>query len=86
MVRDAEVAQLEGEADEVGDEVGGVDAPVDEDGAVDVGVASGGVDGRLRSLADWPTEKTEGMVKTGRKGGRGGGLPPWVRAGRRCSR
>jgi len=41
VVRDAEVAQLEGEADEVGDEVGGVDAPVDEDGAVDVGVASG---------------------------------------------
>lgn len=51
VVRDAEVAQLEGEADEVGDEVGGVDAAVDEDGAVDVGVAGRGVDGRLGVLA-----------------------------------
>ncbi|KAJ6441589.1 hypothetical protein O9K51_05140 [Purpureocillium lavendulum] len=34
VVRDAEVAELEGEADEVGDEVWGVDAAVDEDGAL----------------------------------------------------
>ena len=47
MVREAEVAQFEGEAYEVGEEVGGVDAAVDEDGAVDVGVGEGGESGRL---------------------------------------
>jgi hypothetical protein len=42
VVREAEVAQLEGEADEVDEEVGGVDAAVDEDGAVDVGMGERG--------------------------------------------
>jgi hypothetical protein len=42
VVGEAEVAQLEREADEVGKEVGGVDAAVDEDGAVDVGMGEGG--------------------------------------------
>lgn len=48
VVRDAEVAQLEGEADQVGDEVGRVDPAVDEDGPVDVGMAGGRIDGRLK--------------------------------------
>lgn len=47
VVGDAEVAELEGEADEVGDEVGSVDAAVDEDGAVDVRMICWGIDGRL---------------------------------------
>ena len=47
MIGEAEVAQLEGEADEVGEEVWGVDAAVDEDGAVDVGVGEGGEGGGL---------------------------------------
>lgn len=51
VVRDAEVAELEGEADEVGDEVWRVDAAVDEDGAVDVGVVGGGIDGGLGPLS-----------------------------------
>lgn len=38
MVGETEVAQLEGEADKVREEVGRVDAAVDEDGAVDVGM------------------------------------------------
>lgn len=38
VVGDAEVAEFESEADEMGDEIGGVDATVDEDGAVDVGM------------------------------------------------
>lgn len=38
MVRQAEVAELKHEADEVSEEGGGVMAAVDEDGAVDVGV------------------------------------------------
>ena len=38
MIGEAEVAQFEREADEVDEEVWGVDAAVDEDGAVDVGV------------------------------------------------
>ena len=42
VVGEAEVAQLEGEADEVREEVGRVDAAVDKDGAVDVGVREGG--------------------------------------------
>ena len=45
VVGEAEVAELEGEADEVGEEVGGVDAAVDEDGAVDVGVGEVGEGG-----------------------------------------
>lgn len=47
VVGDAEVAELEGEADEVGDEVGGVDAAVDEDGAIDVRMVCWRIDGRL---------------------------------------
>lgn len=47
VVGEAEVAQLEGEADEVGEEVGGVDAAVDKDGAVDIGVGEGGEGRRL---------------------------------------
>lgn len=50
VVGDAEVAELEGEADEVGDEVGGVDAAVDEDGAVDVRMICWRIDGRLEEL------------------------------------
>jgi len=42
VVWEAEVAQFEREADEVDEEVRGVDAAVDEDGAVDVGVGEGG--------------------------------------------
>jgi hypothetical protein len=42
VVGEAEVAQFEREADEVDEEVGGVDAAVDEDGAVDVGVRESG--------------------------------------------
>ena len=42
MVRDAEVAQLEGEGDEVRQEVWSVKAAVDEDGAVDIGVCESG--------------------------------------------
>jgi hypothetical protein len=42
VVGETLVAQLEGEADEVREEVGRVDAAVDEDGAVDVGVREGG--------------------------------------------
>ena len=42
MIWEAKITQLEGEADEVDEEVGGVDAPVDEDGAVDVGVRESG--------------------------------------------
>ena len=42
VVWKAEVAELQGEADEVGEEVGCVDTAVDEDGAVDVGVRKGG--------------------------------------------
>lgn len=42
MVREAEVAELECEAYEVGEEVGGVEAAVDEDCAVDVGVGEWG--------------------------------------------
>lgn len=42
MVGETQVAQLEGEADEVREEVGCVDAAVNEDGAVDVGVGEGG--------------------------------------------
>jgi hypothetical protein len=42
VVGEPEVAQLEREADEVDEEVGGVDAAVDEDGAVDVRVGEGG--------------------------------------------
>lgn len=38
VVGQAEVAQLEGEADEVGEKVRRVDAAVYEDGAVNVGV------------------------------------------------
>jgi hypothetical protein len=38
VVWETEIAQLEREADEVDEEVGGVDAAVDEDGTVDVGV------------------------------------------------
>ena len=38
VVGDAKIAQLEGKANEVGDEVGGVNSPVNEDRAVDVGV------------------------------------------------
>jgi hypothetical protein len=41
VVRDSEVAELEGEAYEVGDEVRGVDSAVDEDGSVDVRVIGG---------------------------------------------
>jgi hypothetical protein len=47
---EAEIAQFECEADEVGEEVGGVDAAVDENRAVDVGVREcgkcGGLGGR----------------------------------------
>jgi hypothetical protein len=42
VVGQAEVAEFEGEADEVDEEVWGVDAAVDEDGAVDVGVGECG--------------------------------------------
>jgi hypothetical protein len=42
VVREAEVAELECEAYEVGEEVGGVEAAVDEDCAVDVGVGEWG--------------------------------------------
>lgn len=42
MVGEAKVPQLEREADEVREEVGCVDAAVDEDGAVDVGMGEGG--------------------------------------------
>jgi hypothetical protein len=42
VVGEPEVAELEGEADEVDEEVRGVDAAVDEDGAVDVRVGEGG--------------------------------------------
>jgi hypothetical protein len=41
VVWKAEVAQLEREADEVDEEVGGVDAAVDKDGAVNVRVREG---------------------------------------------
>lgn len=53
VIRDAEVAELEGEADEVSDEVWGVDASVNEDGAVDVRMMGGRVDGRLYTVSDW---------------------------------
>lgn len=42
VVWEAEVAEFECEADEVDEEVGGVDTAVDKDGAVDVGVGEGG--------------------------------------------
>lgn len=42
MVGESEIAQFEREADKVGQEVWGVDAAVDKDGAVDVGVGYGG--------------------------------------------
>lgn len=42
VVWEPEVAQFEGEADKVGEEVWGVQAAVDEDGAVDVGVRESG--------------------------------------------
>ena len=48
VVWEPEVAELKREADEVGYEVWGVDAAVDEDGTVDVGVGYGGEGGRLR--------------------------------------
>jgi len=38
VVWQSKVAKLQGEANEVGEEVGRVDAAVDEDGAVDVWV------------------------------------------------
>jgi hypothetical protein len=38
----AEVAELQSEADEVNEEVGCVDAAINEDGAVDVGMGEGG--------------------------------------------
>ena len=41
MVRDSQVAEFQGEAHEVGEEVGGVDAAVNEDGTVDVGMEEG---------------------------------------------
>jgi hypothetical protein len=47
VVGNAEVAQLEGEADKMGDEVWGVNAAVDEDGSVDVGVVCRRIYGRL---------------------------------------
>jgi hypothetical protein len=42
VVGEAQVPQFEREADEVGEEVGRVDASVYEDGAVDVGVGDVG--------------------------------------------
>jgi hypothetical protein len=42
VVREAEVAQFEREADEVDEEIWRMDAAVNEDGAVDVGVREGG--------------------------------------------
>jgi hypothetical protein len=45
VVGDAEVAELESEANEVSDKVRGVDAGVDEDGSVDVWVRGRCVDG-----------------------------------------
>jgi hypothetical protein len=42
VVWETEVAEFEREPDQVGEEVGGVDAAVDEDGAVDVGVRDSG--------------------------------------------
>lgn len=47
MVFHAEVAEFQGEPDQVRDEVGGMDPAVDEDGAVDVGVTGRGIDGGL---------------------------------------
>ena len=47
MVRDAEVAQLEGEGDEVRQEVWSVKPAVDEDGSVDVWVCEGREGGGL---------------------------------------
>lgn len=41
VVGNTEVTQLEGKGDEVGEEVWGVEAAVDKDGAVDVGVGQG---------------------------------------------
>ena len=38
MIGESKVAQFESEADKVGQEVWSVDASVDEDGAVDVGM------------------------------------------------
>jgi hypothetical protein len=42
VVWKAEVAELQSKADEVDEEVGCVDAAVNEDGAVDVGMGEGG--------------------------------------------
>ena len=41
VVGEAEIAQFEREADEVCEEVRGMDAAIDEDGAIDVGVRDG---------------------------------------------
>jgi hypothetical protein len=41
VVWEAEITKLEGEADKVSEEVRGVDAAIDEDGTVDVGVRKG---------------------------------------------
>ena len=48
MIGEPEVAQFEGEADKVREEVGRVDAAVDEDGTVDVGMREGGEGGGLK--------------------------------------
>lgn len=42
MVWEAEVAEFESKANEVDEEVRGVNATIDENGAVDVGMGKGG--------------------------------------------
>ena len=75
MVGNTEVAELEGEADEVGDEVGSVDAAIDEDGAVDVGMVGWGIDSGLVERLG-PEESEVGDR---------GSLPRGGRVGHRCS-
>lgn len=50
VIGEPEVSEFEGEADEVGEEGGGEEAAVNEDGAVDVGVGYHGEGGGLGRL------------------------------------
>lgn len=74
VVGESEVAQLEREADKVREEVWGVDAAVDEDGAVYVWMGEGGEGGGLVVVVSGNSSSGEGDIPRAR------------RAGRRCCR
>lgn len=77
MVTDAEIAQFHGEADEFCEEVGGVEAAVDEDGTVDVGVGDwredGGFDGDELVVDAGDVGNADVVAYAEREGGKIGG-------------